>query len=444
MMLIPPRVIAVDDDRNHLDGLARALNQYGVACLQFHFTGDTTGIKSCPSVRVIFADLHLVGSTAPDHAKDFSTIGGLIQETIKPSGPYFIVLWTRYPDQATGLQDFLEHRLKDVTKPFAVLPIDKSVHLDIGGNVKSVKKLVETIADIAQKQPQIAALLNWEDRVLGAAADTVSSILILAEPTTEAARRAEEVGRLLARLAVEAVGRKHVEQDRFRAVNEALLPILADRISVLRSADDANEAWKEAFSEADLGRSLSPEEAAKLNRFVHIEASIQGNSGAERGSVIPLPDNLSGEKFEGTFGLKQENVAKKQLGCNNFLTDDERFQWVLVQSQAACDYAQRQPGPLPFYLGLDIEVSTKPRDKPPAALWTSPPFEISGRMRVLRVSARFQVSIPIQVAETNRPIYRLRDQLLVDLVHHIHTYGSRPGMISFHGSKAKSKPKPNE
>ena len=441
-MLVAPRVIVVDDDRNHLDGLAKALNQYGVACLQFHFTGDTTGVKPCPNVRVIFADLHLVGSAAPDYAKDFSTIGGLIQETIKPSGPYFIVLWTMYPDQATGLRDFLEHRLKDVTKPFAVLPIDKSTHLDLDGNVKSVNKLIHTIADVAQTQPQIAALLNWEDRVLGAAADTVSSILILAEPTKEAPRRPEEVGRLLARLAVESVGREHVEQDRFRAVNEALLPILADRISALRSADDANEAWRDAFPEADLGRSLSPDEAAKLNRFVHIEASMHGNSRPERGAVVPLPKSLSGGQFKGMFGLTQEIVAKKQFGCKNFHSGDELFQWVLVQSQAACDYAQRQPGPLPFYLGLDIDVSNMSRDKPPAALWTSPPFEINGKIRVLRVSARFQVSLSVQLTETNSPLYRLRDQLLTDLIHHVHAYGARPGMISFRGRKAKSKPKP--
>lgn len=432
-MFIAPRVIVVDDDRNHLDGLARALNQAGVACLQFHFTGDTTEIEACPNVRVIFADLHLVGSAGPDYAKDFSTIGGLIQETIKPSGPYFMALWTMYPNQATGLQNFLEHRLRDVTKPFAVLPIDKSAHLDKDGNVKSVKKLVETIADIAKKLPQIAALLNWEDRVLGAAADTVSSILDLAESTTEAVRRAEEVGRLLARLAVEAVGREHVEQDRFHAVNEALLPILADRISALRSADDANQAWKEAFPAADLGTALSSDEAAKLNRFFHVETSIQGNSGADRGAVIPLPENHSGEKFEDVFGLKQEGVAKGQFGCKNFLAGDEQFQWVLVQSQAACDYAQRQPGSLPFYLGLEMEASNVRKDTPPAALWTSPPFEIKGRIRVLRVSARFQVSLPAQVVETEMPLYRLRDQLLADLIHHVHTYGARPGMISFRG-----------
>lgn len=433
MMLTTPRVLAIDDDQNHLEGLARALNQYGVACLQFHFTGDTTDIKPCPHVRVIFVDLHLGKGPVSDHSRDFGIIGGFIEETVRPSGPYFIVLWTMYPEEADKLKGNLEARLHGVAKPFAVLPLDKAKYLDAAGNVKSTGKLVDTIAAIATKQPQIVALLNWENRVLGAAADTVSSILSLASSADAAVSRAEEVGRLLARLAVEAVGKEHVEHDRFRAVNEALLPILADRISALRSADDGNEVWQRAFPEADVAHDLSSEEAAKLNRSFHIETSMQHNTGSERGSVIPLPDSLSGEEFEDTFGLKQEIVAKKQFGCKNFLGGDEQFRWVLVQSQAACDYAQRQQGPLPFYLGLDIEVPNRSRDKPPAALWTSPPFEINGRMRVLRVSARFQLSLPSQVAETNRPLYRLRDQLLTDLIHHVHTYGARPGMISFRG-----------
>ena len=433
-MLTTPRVLAIDDDQNHLEGLARALNQYGVACLQFHFTGDTTDIKPCPHVRVIFVDLHLGKGPVSDHSRDFGIIGGFIEETVRPSGPYFIVLWTMYPEEAEKLKGNLEARLHGVAKPFAVLPLDKAKFLDAAGNVKSTGKLVDTIAAIAKKQSQIVALLNWENRVLGAAADTVSSILSLASSGGGAVNQPEEVGRLLARLAVEAVGREHVEQDRFRAVNEALLPILADRISALRSADDANEAWEEAFSEADVRtRSLSPDEAAKLNRSFHIETSVQANTGSERGSVIPLPGNLSGEQFEGMFGLKQEIVAKKQFGCKNFLTANERFRWVLVQSQAACDYAQRQPGSIPFFLGLQIDASNVKKDTPPAALWASPPFEIDDRIQVLRVSARFQVSLPVHLAETNSPLYRLRDQLLTDLIHHVHTYGARPGMISFSG-----------
>ena len=66
--------------------------------------------------------------------------------------------------------------------------------------------------------------------MLGAAADAVSSIMDLTEPAPADVNQNEGVGRLLAGLAAAAVGKEHVEEDRFRAVSDALLPILADRI----------------------------------------------------------------------------------------------------------------------------------------------------------------------------------------------------------------------
>ena len=432
MMLTAPRIIAIDDELKHLKGLANGLNQYGFACLQVHFTGDTESIEPCPHVRVIFADLHLGAGPVSDHARDFGIIGGFIEETVKPSGPYFIVLWTMYPEQADNLQENLEERLKDVTKPFAVLPLGKSDHLDENGSVKSTEKLVEAIESIARNQPQIAALLNWEERVLEATADTVSSIFSMVGDGD----RAQEVGRLLARLAVEAAGENHVEQDRFHAVNEALLPILADHIASLRSRDNDNEIWQSAFTQTDIGKALSAAEAAKLNSRVHI-APTEANQGAERGAVIVLPDGLS-DTFEQAFSLTQEDAAKNQFCWGKFAKDDDRFRWVLVQSQAACDYAQNQPGSLPYYLGLELpKASISKSGKPPAALWASPPFEGEGTTLLLHVSARFQVSLSPADAKKQKTLYRLREQLLNDLIYWLHSYGARPGIISFRERKAK-------
>ena len=125
-MLPAPRVVAIDDELEHLEGLTRGLNRHGTACLPIHFTGEPASIPPCRHVRVIFADLHLGGGPPGDHTQDFSTIGGLLEDTIKPSGPYLIVLWTMYPEQADGLHAFLKKRLQDVPKPFAVQPLDKN------------------------------------------------------------------------------------------------------------------------------------------------------------------------------------------------------------------------------------------------------------------------------------------------------------------------------
>ena len=90
MMLPTPRVVAIDDKSEHLERLTQGLNRYGTACLPIHFTGETAEIPPCPHVRVIFADLHLIVGTPGDHARDFSMIGSLLEDTIKPSGPYWV------------------------------------------------------------------------------------------------------------------------------------------------------------------------------------------------------------------------------------------------------------------------------------------------------------------------------------------------------------------
>ena len=194
MMLPAPRIIAIDDEPEHLEGLTRGLNRYGAACLPIHFTGELAAIPSCPCVRVIFADLHLTVGPPGKHDQHFATLGGLIDYTIKPSGPYLIVLWTKYPDQAARLHGYLKERLQHAPKPFAVQALDKSDHLDPQDVEKSAESIVGAIERIVAEQPQVGALLNWEERVLGAAADAVSSIMDLTDPAPADVNQNEGVG----------------------------------------------------------------------------------------------------------------------------------------------------------------------------------------------------------------------------------------------------------
>ena len=431
MMLPAPRVVVIDDDPKHLKGLTQGLNRYGTACLPIHFTGETAAIPPCPHVRVIFADLHLIVGPPRDYNTDFSTIGGLLENTIKPSGPYFIVLWTRYPEQADGLHASLKKRLRDVPKPFAVHALDKNDHLDPDGSVKNPESLVKAIRQVVAEQPQIGAMLNWEERVLGAAADAVSSIMELAESKTKDRNPGEEVGRLLTNLAVAAVGEEHAGEDRFRAVNEGLLPILGDRIASMRSREADNTLWQDALGEVG----MSQNQAAKLNRLLHIAPSAPDGDGTERGAVIALLEEFSGEAFAETFDLTPEEAAEKQFWRKQSQEDAASFKWVLVQTQAACDYAQNRPGPLPFHLGLCLPASEARSGTPPAALWRSPYFKHDGQPHFLHVNARFQVSLPSGKARQTPPLFRLREQLLNDLIYQLHGYGARPGIISLRGSK---------
>lgn len=342
MMFASPRVIVVDDDQDHLDGLVGGLHRGGVACLPIHFTGDTSSIKPCPDVRVVFTDLNLIGQGS-DHPAQYAALGGLLEGTIMPRGPYVVVLWTRYPEQAAGLQSFLSQRLRGVTKPFAVLRLEKAEHLDGRGRVRDEGSLIAAVVALTNNQPQVGALFDWETRVLGAAGSTVSSVLALG--SSEAPdERAAEVGRILSSLGIGAVGKEHLGDDRFRAVNDALLPILADRISNLRSTPGAEAVWQAAMGAPAGQQLLTNEEAARLNRMIHVDISDKDSSG--RGAVITLPLRLK-QDFDSCFGLDETTAAREQFNCSGFAPGDSQFRWVLVQTQAACDYAQSRPGPTP-------------------------------------------------------------------------------------------------
>jgi hypothetical protein len=377
-MLPAPRVVVIDDNPLHLAGLIDALNRCGAACMPVHFTGSTEGFGPCQHVRVIFADLHLDDSgAADDHTRHFAVIGGLLQETIVPRGPYILVLWTMYADQASSLHAFLEQRLEEVPAPYLTVSLNKADHLDSEGKVVDAAALMSAIRQAVSMEPQVAALLNWEERVLSAAAETVSSIVTLG-PATATDRRTR-LRQLLYHLAAGSVGSMYVFTDRFRAVNEALLPILADRISALRGT--ADPSWDAAFDATDAMSGLSAEDAARLNTFSHIVERDGGaisendiSSGEERGAVVQLPAFLSGDHFGRHFGIPQADAATQQLRCKDYAPTDPRFGWVLVQIQAACDYAQRQPGPLPFALGMEMPETALNGNRPPAALWRSPPL----------------------------------------------------------------------
>ena len=431
MKLPAPRVVAIDDDQGDLDELTRALNRHGAACLPVPFSGDDTDVPRCPAVRVIFVDLHLIQGQTDDPTQQFGVIAGLIENRIQPAGPYLVILWTRYPEEALNLQRFLDERLEGVAKPFAVIPLGKDNFLE-GGQLKSVDSLANAIECAVSRLPQVAALLNWEERVLDASAATVGSIQSLAIDSGGARDLHEELGSLLQCLAEAAVGTEHVDADPFRAANAALLPILADRLAASQSSDPDNQLWRTALPGSSAHEDLDPDTVASLNQLLHFAMPPEPGRGDERGAVIALPEQYSGCEFKATFGLEASTAAVKQFACRKVDDVATAGRWVLVQCQAACDYAQKQPGPIPFHLGFLVpDEDRAKRGTAPAALWKSPCFKFKDGRYFLHVNVRFSLSLPQELAKVEQPVFRLREQLLNHLIHTVHCYGLRQGIISF-------------
>ena len=184
-----------------------------------------------------------------------------------------------------------------------------------------------------QTEPQIAVLLDWEGRVLEATGGTVGLLFQMARGGN--GHLDQDLARVLCQLAIETVGESRVAEDKFRAVNEALLPLLADQVSQLPGTLDDATVWNDAFSLENDKVDLTNDEAAHLNKLLHLAAPRDGETGTSRGSVLALPDSMTEAKFITRFGLEPNTAATKEFGCKTYDPSNE-ITWRLVQIQAAC------------------------------------------------------------------------------------------------------------
>jgi hypothetical protein len=426
----PARIIAIDDELDHLRGLVSGLNMSGWACLQVQYPEELHRTEPCPHVRIVFSDLHLdAGSAIADQSRNFGIVTSLLQETVKPVGPYLLVVWTSFPQYAAGLAAYLTERIVGVPAPVAVVPLDKAGRMDDEGKLVDAAGFVTDLKNLVAEQPQFAALLNWEQNVMGAAAGTVSEIIALARPDKLGAPPPPKLTQVLAQLAKAAVGSHNVEMDRFRAVNKALLPILADRIGLLRGDEEDKAAWASAFAVGDLKAGLAPPFAARLNRLLHVEYAPEAAGGSQRGTVVELPESLGGDAFERRFGIKQDSAEARKDFAIKEESGVDKWSWRLVQIQAPCDEAEKKPGPLPFVLAA--EVVGDDRGQVIGAAWGSPRFWTEAGEVHLVLNPRYQVDFSAAEAATLKPVYRLREQIMSEVSHNIHSHGARPGIISF-------------
>lgn len=419
MKLPQPRVIAIDNEAHHLQPLVEALNGYGAACRPIHFTGSVTQIAPAPHSRIIFSDLHLEsGATTAQKSNHFSIIQAIL-EKLAPEGPYVLILWTRYQEDTEELQKYLVERMQDQQVPFAIIPFDKNTHMPTPDQFGEIPKIVEAIDGLFDKSPHVAALLDWEHRVNAASAATINGILGVA-----ASDKGADVSRVLLDLAEGISGVGNTEGKVAQTVAEALLPVLLDRLLQSASADEA--LWAAAIAKARARNGDDQEAHARLNTFTHFD--MKDGDCAGRGAVITLPDFVK-TNFAALFGAHDADTLAAQFGVQS---DDDPFDsWFLVQVRPACDEAQPKPGPLPFLLAR--EFTPDKRAKAFGGLWRSPTYvrPTEQTIRALAVSPRYTVSLPADRLDGASFVFRLRNELLFELIHAAGSHASRPGIVSY-------------
>lgn len=433
-MFTPGRYVVVDDDEKELGLLVDALQSSGVPCLGVRYT-DEDGVKASflRGSRVLFLDLHLTtGAPASDIAVPASIITAILEEAIEEgAAPYIVVLWTKHTDQKDAFEDYLFENLAPGKRPIKVVGLDKNHFLA----ANSGPKLLETVTDAISVDPRLNVLLQWEREVLSAASRTVGSVVrMVPDLKRTEADFSGDLDRVLSVLAREALGATHAAADPRTALNSALTPILSDRLANMEIGAAEIEVWKSGItriSEEGLG---AENDAAQLNAMLHIALPQSEHMTPGGLGVVTLVSSeaADAEAMIGEmFGLKANSHLSNLFQIRE-RADRRRSRLCLLRIGAACDFAQARKGPMPFVLGAVIPVDIERTDRPLAEFET-PPFilpDFDGPVR-MAWNVRMTATRTEAQIETWAPSWRLREQLLAQVVMQGAGYATRPGIVSF-------------
>jgi hypothetical protein len=434
-----PRFVVIDDKAEHLVAITQAFQQLGSPCIGIRYNpAEELNPQHFRGVRCLFLDLHLVdGQAGTDQRRHYALIASILEDNISQNGgPFILVIWTEHEHLSDELRDYLDTSLdqaKPYARPLAVMGLAKERFINTGdGTVNQPQALRAAIQERLFSNSQLAALLGWEADVLVAAGDTLAALLNLVPAnrrTTPAFSPALDT--ILSRLARESVGGSNIDVNHRAAITNALAPILADRIMNQDVTAETRALWQRALTQhnAQLPEA-SPTEAGQINRMLHL-AVPPGETirPTDWGAVVNWPYPWNDEELTNRLGVSIDQL----LGGEFFIetTDRPRCTPVLVRVGAVCDYAQNHTGPLTYLLGIEIPRDAKRKGKLTDAIWKSPVFSIPGGTQISRLHAhiRFPMTLLARACAAWTARYRLREQLLMNLIACTSTYAARPGIV---------------
>ena len=442
-MFPPPRFVVVDDNPAHLTAVLDVFQRLGTPCLGIAYDSERDLDKrNFEGVRGLFLDLHLTDLAATtDMRRHFGVIAGLLEDNISPTGgPFILVVWTEHEDEVAELSAWLDEAAIGSEKPYArplaivSLPKGRFINVNTGQSLSDgADDLREAVEAAVNEKPQLAALLSWETDVQAAAGATLATLMeIVPNDKRNSDSFAEGLDEVMSRLAQEAVGEPHVAADPRAAVTSALAPILADRVVNQHASRPAPKVWTNALTWKGRGK-LDPSASGKVNRMLHIAVPPSETiRSTDWGAVVEFPDAWwRDDELPKRFGVAPGHLLGDEYKLR--AEDREGCRLRLVRIGAACDYAQNRAGPLTYLFGLEmpIEVYRRRGKKAPASEWRSPTLliEPDDGPFVLAVNARYPLNVAPTVAEAWQPVYRLREQLLMQLILHTGSYLARPGIV---------------
>ena len=443
------RALVVDDVFKEAQPVLLALSRLGMGSV--YLDGDLELLpenERFRGIRLAFVDMDLQGDGATPPEEYGRLAAEYLAMALSPdNGMLAALVWTKHPDAAESFYAELRTRLSDG----AVLEMGAESKPVPGGEEAAVGKILSCVTGLLKGAPGLRLLWEWEQVMHEAVTATTENLVEVASKghnvdLSDTRSVSSGLTSTLGLLA-SAAGDRHPESGIEAAAQafSALVPILED------GAEHAAERFR-SIGEQDLVDLLStatdprlrgtrsPAQRARdarLNRMVHV-------------SRRPLPGAplLPGNVYEirGKLAKALPFDADLLIGSIGATSNDQVPEGihpipVVAEVSPACDYANAKAG-VPRVLGGALFPKEWLDKKIPSdafiyskkfGLFSFDENEVDGLaagMFNIAFNARFLAGVPAKSLTKGTPLFRIRQNTLVDLQAWLAAYGSRPGVTT--------------
>ena len=443
-MIGAPKIVAVDNDVEHLEVLVKGFESLGGHCVALEYPGLLTRPQVFNTgVRLVFMDIDLLpGAGGAVGARTFAPVAQAVRRILATrNGPYALVTWTNVPERHDGLIAYLHANLDHGMRPGASYCLAKEVYLD--DPVALLAKLNSLHLEI----PGFGLLMEWERAVSNAADRAVFEVQELARNGDQGP--ANGLATVAFNIGAAAAGSALAKQRPFRSFAIGMSAVLADRLEHEEPYLQEEDQWADALK-GHQGRLADLGAKSRLNSFFNV-ARLEEQARAVPGVVfhMPVADMLPyisprfrtarGALTSGEF-LPIKQGRNKDENIKNIV---KKCEWRFIQIGADCDFANEKERVIEGHLAIEVpescfgatnlQNSNQFRDTPANCDWLfqTPPFFLGRQTRVLVANLRFRVSYPTSKASEWKARYRLREELSSEIAKHSANFNTRPGIAEF-------------
>lgn len=417
-MILPNngKVVVFDDQHKDVETLLKALSKEKIPYLYYQ---DELGLDlpdtPVENIRLVLLDLELVSNNPTPH-NIIAAIGRRLQTVLSKNTTYLLIYWSEKEDKyKENLEDAFNNRLKDY-KPVLIKSLSKVA-------AKTSENPITYIRDNLREEMKLYnsmnAFLLWESCVNNAAGTITNNFTNIFQKNTDWDK---DFCNLLFTLAKAQAGTEIVNSlndnekltSAFELINSTLTANI-ENVFLSKLGEISINNVKEG------GHGVKPDEKLKINTSIHLLKSSTLTHYFSGNLYIKDTSNISIDIIKHNFKdskLAEINAANPKLIC--------------LDITPSCDYSQRKNYTRILYGVKVAGIFKDDLQNKDSRYKLTPIMEFDSRSYILFDFRHFKTFLKeeFDILFPERPEYRLRKNLLLDIQAQLSNHINRPGIVT--------------